>query len=215
VEAAHLAYCRCLPLTKFAESRTVAHAQQGVRVVFSFGADPSQVKSEQPPSRRLNCKRSLDCGHWNELHRATRQTFTCFRTGDEALYQAAAAPLDVMGKAKFFLGGEGKGANMKLVVNAVMGAMMASFAEGMSLADQVGGRVEVGVEGVGGEPWVLMSASSQQCVRFHGQSLADGPSNSRGGPMLSDASLMLTTTPAAAAAVAAVPIALPAMLAAC
>jgi hypothetical protein len=26
---------------------------------------------------------------------------------------------------------------MKLVVNAVMGAMMASFAEGMSLADQV------------------------------------------------------------------------------
>jgi glyoxylate/succinic semialdehyde reductase len=42
-----------------------------------------------------------------------------------------------MGKAKFFLGEEGKGANMKLVVNAVMGAMMASFAEGLSLADQV------------------------------------------------------------------------------
>jgi glyoxylate/succinic semialdehyde reductase len=57
--------------------------------------------------------------------------------GDEALFQAASAPLDVMGKAKFFLGEEGKGANMKLVVNAVMGAMMASFAEGMSLADQV------------------------------------------------------------------------------
>jgi glyoxylate/succinic semialdehyde reductase len=42
-----------------------------------------------------------------------------------------------MGKAKFFLGAEGQGANMKLVVNAVMGAMMASFAEGMSLADEV------------------------------------------------------------------------------
>lgn len=58
--------------------------------------------------------------------------------GDEALFQAASGPLDVMGKAKFFLGPEGQGANMKLVVNAVMGAMMASFAEGMSLADQVG-----------------------------------------------------------------------------
>ena len=43
-----------------------------------------------------------------------------------------------MGKAKFFLGAEGQGANMKLVVNAIMGAMMASFAEGMSLADEVG-----------------------------------------------------------------------------
>jgi glyoxylate/succinic semialdehyde reductase len=29
------------------------------------------------------------------------------------------------------------GANMKLVVNAVMGSMMAAFAEGMSLADTV------------------------------------------------------------------------------
>lgn len=57
--------------------------------------------------------------------------------GDEALYKAASGPLDVMGKAKFFLGEEGKGANMKLVVNAVMGAMMASFAEGMSLTEQV------------------------------------------------------------------------------
>lgn len=58
--------------------------------------------------------------------------------GDEALYQAAAGPLDVMGKAKFYLGQEGQGANMKLVVNAVMGAMMASFAEGMGLAEQMG-----------------------------------------------------------------------------
>lgn len=43
----------------------------------------------------------------------------------------------MMGKAKFYLGEVGAGANMKLVVNAVMGTMMAAFAEGMSLADQV------------------------------------------------------------------------------
>jgi glyoxylate/succinic semialdehyde reductase len=44
-----------------------------------------------------------------------------------------------MGKAKFFLGDVGAGANMKLVVNMVMGSMMAAFAEGLVLADQVGG----------------------------------------------------------------------------
>lgn len=57
--------------------------------------------------------------------------------GDEALFAAAAGPLDVMGKASFFLGEVGAGANMKLVVNAVMGTMMAAFAEGLSLADRV------------------------------------------------------------------------------
>ncbi|EFJ53105.1 6-phosphogluconate dehydrogenase [Volvox carteri f. nagariensis] len=58
--------------------------------------------------------------------------------GDEDLFAAVSAPLDVMGKAKFFLGPEGAGAHMKLVVNMVMGAMMTSFAEGLALADKVG-----------------------------------------------------------------------------
>jgi 3-hydroxyisobutyrate dehydrogenase-like beta-hydroxyacid dehydrogenase len=58
--------------------------------------------------------------------------------GDKELYDACAGPLDVMGKAKFFLGGEGTGANMKLVVNMVMGSMMVAFSEGLSLADKVG-----------------------------------------------------------------------------
>jgi glyoxylate/succinic semialdehyde reductase len=62
-------------------------------------------------------------------------------SGDKALYEAAAGPLGVMGKASFFLGEVGAGANMKLVVNAVMGSMMAAFAEGMSLADRVRGGV--------------------------------------------------------------------------
>eukprot|EP00882_Tetradesmus_deserticola_P012853 GHRQ01013621.1.p2 GENE.GHRQ01013621.1~~GHRQ01013621.1.p2 ORF type:complete len:233 (+),score=121.37 GHRQ01013621.1:695-1393(+) len=58
--------------------------------------------------------------------------------GDKALFEAVSGPLGVMGKASFFLGEVGAGANMKLVVNAVMGAMMAAFAEGMSLADRLG-----------------------------------------------------------------------------
>ena len=35
-----------------------------------------------------------------------------------------------MGRARFFLGPVGGGANMKLVVNMVMGSMMAAFSEG-------------------------------------------------------------------------------------
>lgn len=62
--------------------------------------------------------------------------FLC--AGDEQLFEAAAGPLDVMGKKSFYLGEVGAGAHMKLVVNMVMGSMMASFAEGLSLADQLG-----------------------------------------------------------------------------
>ncbi|GIL49830.1 hypothetical protein Vafri_6147 [Volvox africanus] len=69
--------------------------------------------------------------------------------GDQELFTAVAAPLDVMGKAKFYLGTEGAGANMKLVVNMVMGAMMTSFAEGLALADKVGLRQQDVIEVVG------------------------------------------------------------------
>jgi len=58
--------------------------------------------------------------------------------GDEALYHRCADAFDEMGKAKFFLGEVGQGAKMKLVVNMVMGSMMAAFAEGLSLGDAAG-----------------------------------------------------------------------------
>ncbi|GAB4814524.1 hypothetical protein N2152v2_001570 [Parachlorella kessleri] len=58
--------------------------------------------------------------------------------GDQQLFEAAGPLLDVTGKAKFFLGEVGAGANMKLVVNMIMGTMMAAYAEGLSLAEQSG-----------------------------------------------------------------------------
>jgi len=58
--------------------------------------------------------------------------------GDEELYSRIKHPLEVMGKASLYLGEEGAGANMKLVVNMVMGSMMASFAEGINLAEKSG-----------------------------------------------------------------------------
>ncbi|KAK3013460.1 hypothetical protein RJ639_009768, partial [Escallonia herrerae] len=58
--------------------------------------------------------------------------------GDSSLYNTAAPFLDIMGKSKFYLGDVGNGAAMKLVVNMIMGSMMASFSEGLILGEKVG-----------------------------------------------------------------------------
>ncbi|XP_023644813.1 glyoxylate/succinic semialdehyde reductase 2, chloroplastic [Capsella rubella] len=58
--------------------------------------------------------------------------------GDKLLYEKASPYLDIMGKSRFYLGEVGNGAAMKLVVNMIMGSMMASFAEGILLSQKVG-----------------------------------------------------------------------------
>ncbi|XP_072952770.1 glyoxylate/succinic semialdehyde reductase 2, chloroplastic [Typha angustifolia] len=58
--------------------------------------------------------------------------------GDASLYETAAPLLDIMGKSRFYLGDVGNGAAMKLVVNMIMGSMMASFSEGLLLSEKVG-----------------------------------------------------------------------------
>lgn len=88
--------------------------------------------------------------------------------GDEALFNAVKGPLDVMGKAKFFLGEEGAGAKMKLVVNMVMGSMMTSFAEGMALADKAGLKQEDLLEVVN------LGAIAAPMYKLKGPSMAQG-----------------------------------------
>ncbi|KAI9072660.1 hypothetical protein K1719_045380 [Acacia pycnantha] len=58
--------------------------------------------------------------------------------GDKDLYETVSPFLDVMGKSRFYLGDIGNGAAMKLVVNMIMGSMMASFSEGLLLTEKVG-----------------------------------------------------------------------------
>jgi 3-hydroxyisobutyrate dehydrogenase-like beta-hydroxyacid dehydrogenase len=59
--------------------------------------------------------------------------------GDRALYDEAAPLLDLLGSKCLFLGEEtGLAARMKLVVNLVMGGMMAAFAEGLALSRTTG-----------------------------------------------------------------------------
>ncbi|EEF41062.1 3-hydroxyisobutyrate dehydrogenase, putative [Ricinus communis] len=58
--------------------------------------------------------------------------------GDKPLYEIVAPFLDIMGKSRFYLGDVGNGAAMKLVVNMIMGSMMATFSEGILLGEKVG-----------------------------------------------------------------------------
>ncbi|KAE8651287.1 glyoxylate/succinic semialdehyde reductase 2, chloroplastic isoform X2 [Cucumis sativus] len=58
--------------------------------------------------------------------------------GDKSLYETVAPFLDIMGKSRFYLGDVGNGAAMKLVVNMIMGSMMAAFSEGLLLSEKVG-----------------------------------------------------------------------------
>jgi 3-hydroxyisobutyrate dehydrogenase-like beta-hydroxyacid dehydrogenase len=58
--------------------------------------------------------------------------------GDRSLFDDATPAFDTMGKKTLFLGEVGNGANMKLVVNMVMGGMMAIFCEGLALAGRSG-----------------------------------------------------------------------------
>ena len=53
--------------------------------------------------------------------------------GDEQLFHEIEADLSVMGKAKFFFGTPKEAANVKLVVNMIMGNMMCALGEGLSL----------------------------------------------------------------------------------
>jgi len=58
--------------------------------------------------------------------------------GDRSLFEEALPALEIMGKKSFYLGEAGRGAQMKLVINMIMGTMMAAFAEGLSLGDKAG-----------------------------------------------------------------------------
>ena len=62
--------------------------------------------------------------------------FLC--AGDDSLYHEAMAALEVMGKKTFYFGEVARGAQMKLVINMIMGTMMTAFGEGLSLGEKAG-----------------------------------------------------------------------------
>ena len=69
---------------------------------------------------------------------AEEGTLVILTAGDRSLYEEAMPGFDRMGKKILYLGEVGNGANMKLVVNMVMGGMMAVFCEGLALGEKAG-----------------------------------------------------------------------------
>jgi len=65
-------------------------------------------------------------------------TLIILAAGDPSLYNDAKTAFDVMGKMSPYLGEIGQGANMKLVVNMMMGGMLSIFSEGVSLGQKAG-----------------------------------------------------------------------------
>lgn len=65
-------------------------------------------------------------------------TLIILAAGDRGLFDQALPLLDKMGKKNLYLGELGRGAEMKLIVNMVMGGMMTILCEGLALADKAG-----------------------------------------------------------------------------
>ncbi|AJE04275.1 NAD(P)-dependent oxidoreductase [Geobacter pickeringii] len=65
-------------------------------------------------------------------------TLIILAAGDRTLYDEAMPGFEKMGKKVLHLGDVGRGAEMKLVVNMMMGGMMAIFCEGLALGGKAG-----------------------------------------------------------------------------
>lgn len=65
-------------------------------------------------------------------------TLIILAAGDRGLFDESMPLFEKMGKKSLFLGEVGRGAEMKLIVNMVMGGMMTIFCEGLALAEKAG-----------------------------------------------------------------------------
>jgi 3-hydroxyisobutyrate dehydrogenase-like beta-hydroxyacid dehydrogenase len=92
---------------------------------------------------------------------AEQGTLIILAAGDKNLYKEAEALFDLMGKLRVFAGEVGQGARLKLVVNMIMGGMMAAFSEGLSLA------VKSGLDA--GELLAVLDAGAMSSPMFRGK----------------------------------------------
>ena len=67
---------------------------------------------------------------------AEEGTLIILTAGDRTLYDEVLPPLEKLGKKILYLGEVGNGARMKIVVNMIMGGMMAALCEGIALGEK-------------------------------------------------------------------------------
>lgn len=123
----------------------VACGKNGAANGMGPGKGYVDVSTVDGPTSKLICKRIRATGAMfleapvsGSKKPAEDGQLIFLTAGDVSLYEKAAPFLDIMGKSRFYLGEVGNGAAMKLVVNMIMGSMMASFSEGILLSEKVG-----------------------------------------------------------------------------
>jgi len=120
----------------YAEDGTLAGVSAGKKIVDCATLDPATMQSFH---KEVTAKGGsfLEAPVSGSKGPAEAGSLVMICAGDEALFnEIKDNDLTLVGKASFFLGDIGKGSRMKLAVNMVMGQMMASFSEGISLTEK-------------------------------------------------------------------------------
>lgn len=128
-----------------AAAEAVCFGKNGVLEGIAPGkgyVDMSTVDADT--ARRIGAAVAARGGHFLEApvsgskKPAEDGTLVILAAGERSLYEDALPGLEKMGKKILFLGEAGNGANMKLVINMVMGEMMAALCEGLALGGKAG-----------------------------------------------------------------------------
>lgn len=108
--------------------------------VATYVTEATQIKSYRISHDTLLHRRFLEAPVSGSKGPAAQGTLIFLCAGDEGLFnEIKDTGLKVMGKASHFFGTSvGAGTRAKLVVNSLMGTMLAAFSEGLALAETVG-----------------------------------------------------------------------------
>lgn len=117
----------------FGKNGVIHGLSQGKGYVEMSTIDP-QTSQSIAETVRAKDARYLEAPVSGSKKPAEDGTLVILAAGDHSLYNEMKDAFDAMGKLTVYLGDVGQGSAMKLVVNMIMGGMMAAFCEGIALA---------------------------------------------------------------------------------
>jgi len=126
-------------------SREVCFGPEGVLAGIGGGRGYVDMSTVDPQTAREIGKavteaggRFLEAPVSGSRKPAEEGTLIIMAAGDRSLYDEVEKAFACLGKMTLYLGEVGRGTQMKLCVNMIMGQMMAAFCEGLALANRVG-----------------------------------------------------------------------------
>ena len=117
--------------------RLFESARKGLILIDTTTADPLMSESLARQLRTIGID-MLDTTISGTSRMCAERDITLMVGGDEAVYRKCTAIFDALAKKTFFLGKNGSGAMMKLIVNLVLGLNRMVLAEGLALGAKSG-----------------------------------------------------------------------------